>query len=103
MGSKKQKHYLNFSYITTPSAPKAIPFTMKYIAIPLYRKMIACALNEGMEESYFNTLKAPYHRLNDLQAVAADEFFELHERLDDILGLGFSLRVGQQAIWLLWM
>jgi len=69
---------------------------MQYTAVSLYRKMIECALKEGMSVDYFNQLTTPYHSLAQVQAVPASEFFKLHERLDDILGPGFSVRVGQQ-------
>lgn len=69
---------------------------MKYTAVSLYRKMIECALDEGMDIAFFNTLKTPYSTLSTIKAVPAEEFFELHEILDDQLGPGFSVRVGQQ-------
>ncbi|MEC8831390.1 MAG: AraC family transcriptional regulator ligand-binding domain-containing protein [Bacteroidota bacterium] len=69
---------------------------MKYTAVSLYRKMIVCALAEGMQVDYFNELKTPYSSLDTVKAVPAEEFFELHELLDAELGPGFSIRVGQQ-------
>lgn len=69
---------------------------MKYTSTSLYRKMIECAIGEGMNVDYFNKLKTPYHSLKQVRAVPADEFFELHERLDGVLGPGFSVRTGQQ-------
>lgn len=69
---------------------------MKYISARLYRKIIEHALVEGMELEYFNNLRTPYHALNRVQVVPADEFFALHENIDATLGPGFSVRVGQQ-------
>ena len=69
---------------------------MKYTAVSLYRKMMDCALKEGVAMAYLNAFKTPYKDLEAVKAVPAEEFFELHERLDDTLGPGFSIRVGQQ-------
>jgi len=69
---------------------------MNYISVSLYRKVIEHALTEGMKREEFNNLSTPYHTLHEVQAVPADEFFDLHEKLDHILGPGFSVRVGQQ-------
>ena len=69
---------------------------MKYISIRLYRKMIDHALTEGMKAEDFKALSLPIDALDNLQAVPADIFFELHEFLDNVLGPGFSVRVGQQ-------
>jgi AraC-like DNA-binding protein len=69
---------------------------MHYISVSLYRKMINCALAEGMRLADFNDLPIPVASLKEIQAVPADIFFELHEQLDQALGPGFSVRVGQQ-------
>lgn len=69
---------------------------MKYTSINLYQKMIDCALLEGMTLEDFKSLPIPIASLKELQAVPADNFFELHEFLDEQLGSGFSVRVGQQ-------
>lgn len=69
---------------------------MKYISASLYRKVIGQALTEGMTPQGFNDLYVPLDALNEIQAVPADSFFALHERLDDALGPGFAVRVGQQ-------
>ena len=69
---------------------------MNYISVSLYRKVIEHALTEGMKREDFSDLPIPYNTLHELQAVPADHFFELHERLDLTLGPGFSVRVGQQ-------
>ena len=69
---------------------------MDYISISLYRKMIDHALSEGMARMDFQGLAVPLESLDDIQAVPADVFFDLHEQLDERLGPGFSVRVGQQ-------
>jgi len=69
---------------------------MNYISIRLYRKIIDHALTEGMVKEDFKDLPIPIDRMNNVQAVPADYFFELHERVDQAIGPGFSVRVGQQ-------
>ncbi len=69
---------------------------MDYISVRLYRKIIEHALTEGMNREDFKNLQIPIDTLHDVQAVPADHFFELHEKLDRTLGPGFSVRVGQQ-------
>jgi AraC-like DNA-binding protein len=69
---------------------------MNYISISLYRKMIDHAITEGMTANDFKDLPTPIDDINTLQAVPADDFFLLHEILDQALGPGFSVRVGQQ-------
>ena len=69
---------------------------MNYISVSLYRKVIEHALTEGMTIEDFSDLPVPYRSLHEVQAVPADDFFELHEKLDLRLGPGFSVRVGQQ-------
>ena len=69
---------------------------MNYISISLYRKMINHALAEGMTVEHFKDLSIPIDSMDEIKAVPADHFFDLHERLDRALGPGFSARVGQQ-------
>ncbi len=69
---------------------------MNYISISLYRKMIHHALSEGMRAEDFDYLPVPIAAMEEIQAVPADHFFELHEKLDRRLGPGFAVRVGQQ-------
>ncbi|MEZ4939938.1 MAG: AraC family transcriptional regulator ligand-binding domain-containing protein [Saprospiraceae bacterium] len=69
---------------------------MHYIAINLYRKLIDHALHEGLTAEDLKQLSIPVEPVQNLQAVPADVFFELHEVLDQALGPGFSVRVGQQ-------
>ena len=58
--------------------------------------MVDCALAEGISRSALQQLLIPHDALEGIQAVPADHFFELHEILDQELGPGFSVRVGQQ-------
>ena len=69
---------------------------MNYIAISLYRKLINHALNEGLNRGFLQSIPTPIGEISKLKAVPADHFFELHELLDEKLGSGFSVRVGQQ-------
>lgn len=58
--------------------------------------MISHALHEGMCKEDFRDLPIPLESMRDLQAVPADHFFALHELLDQTLGPGFAVRVGQE-------
>ncbi len=69
---------------------------MSYISMSLYRKMLDYAMIEGMDRSDFMDLRTPIDAIDSLNAVPAEHFFELHEILDEKLGPGFSIRVGQQ-------
>ena len=69
---------------------------MQYISISLYRKIINHALNEGMTLEDFNDLPIPIEAMKDIRAVPAENFFELHELIDNAIGPGFSVRVGQE-------
>lgn len=69
---------------------------MNYISISLYRKVINHALTEGMTPEDFKDLPIPIESMDDILAVPADNFFALHEMIDQTLRPGFSVRVGQQ-------
>jgi AraC-like DNA-binding protein len=69
---------------------------MQYISIHLYRKLFECAIVEGESANAWDDLPIPYSAVGEHQAVPADQFFALHERMDDMLGPGFALRAGQQ-------
>ena len=69
---------------------------MRYISVNLYRKVIDHAIYEGMSPSFFSNLPIPLDSLDSVQAVQADQFFALHELIDEQLGPGFAVRVGQQ-------
>ena len=58
--------------------------------------MIKCALAEGMDRDECKNLPTPIDAIDSIQAVPAEHFFKLHEILDEKLGPGFSIRVGQQ-------
>lgn len=49
-----------------------------------------------MREADFRSLPTPIDAIDSLQAVPSDHFFALHERVDDRLEPGFSVRVGMQ-------
>ena len=63
---------------------------MNYISISLYRKIINHAINEGMTRDDFIDLPTPIDSIENIQAVPANHFFELHEKLENELGPGFS-------------
>jgi len=69
---------------------------VSYISVNLFKKVIDYALQEGMSPEKFNILKTPIEKLDEVSVVPADHFFELHEVVDEELGPGFSVRVGQQ-------
>ena len=69
---------------------------MNYISTRLYQKLVNHAMFEGMKYDDFKGLPTPISTIDSIQAVPADHFYELHERLDTVLGPGFSVRVGQQ-------
>lgn len=69
---------------------------MNYIAVNLYRKIINHAISEGISRDFLDDLPTGLNSLEQVQAVPADHFFLLHEKLDEQLGPGFAVRVGQQ-------
>ncbi|WP_299535692.1 AraC family transcriptional regulator [Ulvibacterium sp.] len=69
---------------------------MNYISISLYKKVIHHAIDEGMHRDAFKNLPTPIDSIDQIKAVPAEQFFELHEILDEKLGPGFSVRVGQE-------
>ena len=69
---------------------------MKYISASLYRKVINHAIKEGMSADEFESLPVPFSTIDSVEAVPADQFFHLHEIVDQKLGPGFSVRVGQE-------
>lgn len=58
--------------------------------------MINHAFHEGMTHDDFIDLPTPIDTFDNIQVVPANHFFELHEILDEKLGPGFSVRIGQQ-------
>lgn len=71
---------------------------MNYISISLYRKVLEHAISEGMARQDLEDLPFTLDTMNGIQAVPADSFFSLHEHLDNKLGPGFAVRVGQQML-----
>ncbi len=69
---------------------------MHYISISLYKKVLYYAIAEGKQRDDFLDLPTPIDAIDTIQAVPADHFFLLHEILDQDLGPGFAVRVGQQ-------
>lgn len=69
---------------------------MNYTSISLYRKVISHALAEGMTRDDLKVLTPFMDLMHEIKAVPVDDFFELHEKLDERLGSGFSIRVGQE-------
>ncbi len=69
---------------------------MKYFSVNLYRKILDCAIEEGMSREDFMDLPTPINALDHLQVVSAEEFLTIHELLANKLGRGFSVRVGQK-------
>lgn len=65
---------------------------MKYVSTSLYRKMIGQAREEGLDASILAQLLKPLS--GSVKAVAASEFFALHETLEHHFGPGFAVRVG---------
>ncbi len=69
---------------------------MSYISIRLYLKLIQCGINEGLPEEFFESLPTPLSEVKSIPSVPADQFFALHELLDEKLSPGFAIRTGQQ-------
>ncbi|MFK8162189.1 MAG: AraC family transcriptional regulator ligand-binding domain-containing protein [Lewinella sp.] len=58
--------------------------------------MTRYAQTEGLAAAHLAQFARSEEELEAIQAVPADDFFALHEHLDDLLGPGFAIRVGQQ-------
>jgi hypothetical protein len=71
---------------------------MKYFSIRLYRKMIDCAIAEGIPKDEFEKLPTPMSKISELEVIDAEEFLALHELLEKRLDSGFSVRVGQKML-----
>lgn len=69
---------------------------MHYISVRLYQKMTRYARAEGLPERQLYQFARTDNDLRKTEAVPADEFFTLHEQLDELLGPGFAVRIGQQ-------
>ena len=64
---------------------------MTYFSINPYRKMLNCAIAEGMSPDDFMALSTPINMIDDLQVVPAEEFLSMHEILADKLGSEFGI------------
>lgn len=60
--------------------------------------MLRCAIAEGMSQNDFANWPTSMQEAEKLEVISADEFLTAHEVLDDRLGPGFGVRVGQQMI-----
>ncbi|MEL6134992.1 MAG: AraC family transcriptional regulator ligand-binding domain-containing protein [Bacteroidota bacterium] len=71
---------------------------MKYFSVNLYLKMLHCAIDEGMSRENFADWPTSMEEAEKLQVISSEEFLTAHEVLDDKLGPGFGVRVGQQMV-----
>ena len=71
---------------------------MKYFSVNLYLKMLNWAIKEGMSREDFTEWPTSMDEAEKIQVIAAEEFLTAHEKLDDRLGPGFGVRVGQQMV-----
>lgn len=69
---------------------------MKYFSTSLYLKMLNWAITEGMSRDDFKNWPTSMEEAKKLQIISAEEFLTAHELLDNRLGPGFGVRVGQQ-------
>jgi len=60
--------------------------------------MLNCALAEGMSRADFMDWPTSIADAEKLEVISAEEFLTAHELLDDRLGPGFGVRVGQQMV-----
>lgn len=67
---------------------------MNFISVALYHKLINKALQEGLSSEAFAHLMLPDDFAELTHAVPADQFFELHEVIDQAAAPGFAVRVG---------
>lgn len=69
---------------------------MSYISISLYKKIINHGIAEGLSKEDLKDIPVPFNKMDMIKAVPADQFFQIHEFLDEKLGPGFAVRVGQE-------
>lgn len=60
--------------------------------------MLNCAIAEGMTPEDFADWRTSLEEAKKLEVISAEEFLTAHELLDDQLGPGFGVRVGQQMV-----
>ena len=69
---------------------------MKYFSVRLYKKVLHCALAEGLSRTELEDLPISLEDADDLNFISADEHLRAHELLDEKLPPGFAIRVGTQ-------
>lgn len=69
---------------------------MKYFSVNLYKKILNCAIAEGLTEADIEDLPISLEDADNLKFVSADEHLRAHELLDKKLSPGFAIRVGAQ-------
>ena len=69
---------------------------MKYFSVNLYKKILNCAIAEGMSRKDFENWTISLEEAENLTFISADEHLKAHELLDKKLKPGFAIRVGQQ-------
>lgn len=69
---------------------------MKYFSVNLYKKILNCAIAEGMSRKDFEDWSTSLEEAENLKFVSADEHLNAHELLEKKLKPGFAVRVGQQ-------
>jgi len=69
---------------------------MSYFSVNLYKKILNCAIAEGMSRKDFEDWTISLEEAENLKFVSADEHLKAHEFLDKKLKPGFAIRVGQK-------
>lgn len=69
---------------------------MKYFSVNLYKKILNCAIAEGLSSMDFADWSISLEEAENLNFVSAEEHLKAHELLDVKLKPGFAIRVGQQ-------
>tara|TARA_R110002111_G_scaffold252026_1_gene316646 strand:+ start:2618 stop:3607 length:990 start_codon:yes stop_codon:yes gene_type:complete len=69
---------------------------MSYFSVNLYKKILNCAIAEGMSSKDFDNWPISLNDAANLKFISADEHLKAHELLDEKLKPGFAIRVGQQ-------
>lgn len=69
---------------------------MSYFSVNLYKKILNCAIAEGMSRKDFENWPISLEDAENLKFIPADEHLKAHELIDKKLKPGFAIRVGQQ-------
>ncbi|WP_242121581.1 AraC family transcriptional regulator [Aestuariivivens sediminicola] len=69
---------------------------MKYFSVNLYKKILNCAIAEGLSKRDFEDFPISLEEVENLKFISADDHLKAHELLDKKLKPGFAIRVGQQ-------